>query len=104
MAGIHFPGMKAFNDTGDARAVSLAWLEEFEAFADSKGLFITHEADDKVQRRALLLYTAGAAVRETFRTLNNTGGAKDYRKAVEALDKQYTVKQTPLTNATSFVP
>ncbi len=96
MAGIDFPGMKPFNDNGDASADSLrwrVWLEEFEAFADSKGLFITDEADDnKAQRRALLLYIAGAAVRETFRTLDNISEAKDDKKVVDALDKQYTVK------------
>ena len=35
--------MKAFDASGDASTVSLkwqAWLEEFEAYADSKGLFI----------------------------------------------------------------
>ncbi|KAL8625760.1 hypothetical protein ACOMHN_012353 [Nucella lapillus] len=53
----------AFEATGDAHTVSVhwtAWLEEFEAFADSVGLFITPDDDaNKQQRRALLPYVAG---------------------------------------------
>ena len=42
------------------------------------------KADDKIQRRALLLHAAGEAVQEIFETLADTGEAKDYEKAVKA--------------------
>jgi hypothetical protein len=63
---------KPFEVTGDAHQVSLnwtAWLEEFEAYADSIGLFIAEDADEnKQQRRAMLLYIAGKQVRDNFKT------------------------------------
>ena len=46
-------GLKAFNPAGDANQVSLkwkAWLEEFEAYADSKGLII-NEAENTTRHR-----------------------------------------------------
>jgi len=88
--------MKAFETTGDASTVSIrwkAWLEEFEAYADSKGLFITVDSEEnKAQRRALLLYIAGPAVRETFKTLAEIGNAIDYDAAITALNTHYTVQ------------
>jgi hypothetical protein len=71
---------KPFEVTGDAHQVSLnwtAWLEEFEAYADSIGLFIAEDADEnKQQRRAMLLYVAGKQVRDTFKTLPDRGSEK----------------------------
>jgi hypothetical protein len=59
---------KPFEVTGDAHQVSLnwtAWLEEFEAYADSIGLFIAEDADEnKQQRRAMLLYVKKFVPRE----------------------------------------
>ena len=42
-----------------------SWLEEFEAYADSKGVFNLEgdrNKDMRAQRKALLLYHAGARV------------------------------------------
>ena len=89
-----------FEPSGDAQTVSVnwkAWIEEFEAYADSIRLFVTPDDEtNKQQRRALLLYTAGRDVREIFQGLTDTGTAKEYEKAVEKLNAHFTVK----TNAT----
>ena len=90
----------AFEVTGDSQKVSRewkAWIEEFEAYADSMGLFI-NDADDtnQQQRRALLLYTAGKEVRNVFKQLPDTGEAKDYQKAVDALNRHF-IKRTNAT-------
>ena len=86
-----------FDVVGDASTVSIrweAWLEEFEAYADSRGLF--NDADHKTQRRAALLYIAGAEVRKVFKTLSDTGNANEYGKAVTALNKHFTVEHNTL--------
>ena len=68
-------GPSHFTPDGDASTVSVnwdAWLEEFEAFADSKGLFNLAGEDNanmRAQRKALLLYHAGPRVREIHSTL-----------------------------------
>lgn len=87
----------AFDATGDASTLSVrwtSWLEEFEAYADSVGLFLADAATDatKQQRRALLLYTAGKEVRNIFTNLPDTGTATEYKKAVDALDKHFKIK------------
>ena len=46
----------------------------------------------KSQRRALLLHSAGEAVQEIFETLADTGEAKDYEKAVKALNDYFIPK------------
>lgn len=87
---------RPFEATGDAHQVSLkwtAWLEEFEAYADSIGLFISDDADDnKQQRRAMLLYVAGKQVRDSFKTLPDRGSEKEYGKAIAALNKHYVIR------------
>ena len=59
------------------------WLERFTIY-----LLATNITDD-AQKRALLLYQAGAEVHEIFKTLTDTGEAKDYKKAVDALTKHF---------------
>ena len=49
-----------------------SWLEEFEAYADSKGVFNLdgdRNKDIRARRKALLLSQAGARVREIHKTL-----------------------------------
>ena len=68
-------------------------MKSFSVYADSKGLIIqADKADNKVQRRALLLHSAGEAVQEIFETLAETGEAKDYEKAVKALNDYFIPK------------
>ncbi|XP_069787356.1 uncharacterized protein [Narcine bancroftii] len=90
-------GIAHFDPMGDASTVSVkwkAWLEEFESYAESRGLFLdTGTVEQKAQRRALLRFTVGPAVRETFKTLLNTGRKDEYQKAVDALNAHYVVTQ-----------
>ncbi|XP_070550073.1 uncharacterized protein [Ptychodera flava] len=96
MAGINIgdvAGIKPFDPTGDPNSVGTRWkrwLKSFTMYADSKGLIIEEGKDDnKQQRRALLLHSAGEEVQAIFETLDNTGDAKDYKKAEEALNKYF---------------
>ena len=95
MASVDIRMMQPFNAEGDASSVSVRWtsyLEEFEAYADSKNLFITDDTDDnKAQQRALLLYTAGARVRGIFKDLPDKGDANDYKSAITALNTHFVV-------------
>ena len=43
-------------------------------------------------RRALVLHSAGKTVQEIFKTLADTGEAKDYEKAVKALNDYFIGK------------
>lgn len=64
-----------FNPEGEPSAVSIKWeewLEEFEAFADAKGIFDRDgnsgaAQDMRARRKDLLLYQAGARIRELTR-------------------------------------
>ena len=70
-----------------------ALVENFSVYADSKGLRIAADkADNEIQRRALILHSAGEAVQEIFETLADTGEAKDYEKAVKALNDYFIPK------------
>ena len=59
------------------------WLGRFER------LLIAMNIEEKKQQRAMLLHFAGPAVDEIFDTLPDTGEAKDYDKAVEALNAYF---------------
>ena len=48
--------------------------------------------DNKVQRRALLLHSAGPDVQDTFDVLADTGSAKDYQKAEDALTRHFVTQ------------
>ena len=59
------------------------WLGRFER------LLVAMNITDKKQQRAMLLHFAGPAVDEIFDTLSATGEAKDYDKAIEALNAYF---------------
>ena len=88
--------VKPFDPHGEPSGVGRRWqrwLKSFSVYSDSKGLLIAADkADNKVQRRALLLHSAGEAVQEIFETLADTGEAKDYEKAVKALNDYFIPK------------
>ena len=91
-----FRGPGNFSTDGDATVISTnwaSWVEEFEAFADSKGIFNLEGADNenmRAQRKALLLYHAGARVREIQGTLTAT--ARDnYDHFRDHLNTYFTV-------------
>mgnify|MGYP001794878679 FL=1 len=90
-------GPSQFLPDGDASTVSVnwdSWLEEFEAFADSKGLFNldgAQYANKRSQRKALLLYHAGSRVREIHSTLDQTG-RDQYDEMVALLNAHFHVE------------
>ncbi|XP_030849310.1 uncharacterized protein K02A2.6-like [Strongylocentrotus purpuratus] len=94
--GADIKGLSQFDPTGDASVVSerwQRWYEEFDAYADSLGVFVDGaEPAQLTRRRALMMYSAGAAVREVFKTLEDTGTKADYDKAVNALEKHFVVQ------------
>ena len=86
--------VKPFDPHGDPSSVGRRWqrwIKSFSLYAD--GLIIQADKDDnKVQRRALLLHSAGEDVQEIFETLADTGGIKDYGKAEKALNDYFIPK------------
>ena len=90
-------GPAEFCPDGDASVVSTswaAWVEEFESYADSKGLFnLTGDTnkDMRAQRKALLLYHAGARVREIHNTLTATN-RHAYDAFLRGLTAYFTVE------------
>ena len=90
-------GPSEFCADGDASVVSTSWtswLEEFEAYADSKGVFDLdgdRNKDMRAQRKALLLYHAGARVREIHKTLTATN-RHAYDDFVAGLNAYFTVE------------
>ena len=88
--------VKPFDPHGEPSGVGRRWqrwLKSFSVYAESKGLLIAADkVDNKIQRRALLLHSAGEAVQEIFETLTDTGEAKDYEKAVKALNDYFIPK------------
>ena len=71
-----------------------AWVEEFEAYADSKGLFNLagdQHKDMRAQRKALLLYHAGPRVREIQKTLTATN-RHAYDNFLTGLNTYFTVE------------
>lgn len=86
-AGIR--GLNSFDPSGEASSVSACWearSEEFDGNTDNLGLFVNGAMSVQlIQWRALLMYSAGASVWETFKTLPETGGKSEYAMAVAAL-------------------
>ena len=88
--------IKSFDPHGDPSNVGRRWrkwLKSFCSYVDSKGLIIQADsADNKVEHRALLLYSAGEDVQEILETLADTGAAADYAKAEKALNNYFIPK------------
>ena len=93
-------GVKPFDPNGDPATIGRRWqrwMKSFSLYADSRGLIIeAGKADNKAQRRALLLHSAGEDVQEIFDTLADTGGAADYAKAEKALNDYFIPKINPI--------
>ena len=94
-----------FEVEGEASVVATAWkawLEEFECFADCRGLFNNTgagaAANVRRQRQALLFFCGGQKVREVFRSLNEVKETGDqvkpdnYDGALELLNEHFLVK------------
>ena len=74
----HFPPFDA--RAGNTGQRWKKWLGRFER------LLIAMNIEEKKQQRAMLLHLAGPAVHEIFETLPDIGEAKDYDRALEALN------------------
>lgn len=88
--------MEPFDPHGEPSSVGRRWqrwLKSFSVYPDRKGLLIqADKADNKTQRRALLLRSAGEAVQEIFETLPDTSEAKDFEKAMKAFNDYFIPK------------
>ncbi|XP_067947210.1 uncharacterized protein [Watersipora subatra] len=90
-------GPSHFNPDGEASAVSAAWaqwIEEFEAFSDSRGIFHLpgdERKDMRAQRKALLLFHAGPRVRVISKNLAESA-RDDYERFKKALADHFTVE------------
>ena len=88
--------VKPFDPNSDPLSIGRQqqrWLKSFLLCGDSKALIIqADKADNKVQRRALLLHCAGEQLQEIFQTLADTGSAAEYEKAVNALNAYFIPK------------
>lgn len=92
-------GPSNFSPEGEASDVAIRWeewLEEFQSFADSKGLLDMEGTSDKVkqsraQRKALLLYHAGPGVRSLVKSFETTE-RDDYQGLVQKLNAHFAVE------------
>ena len=84
---LYFP---SFDARGDPSSTGQRWTEYIERFEN----FLTAmEIDDPKRQRALLLHFSGDDVYRIFKTLPETGEAKDYKKAVEKLTGYFKPKK-----------
>ena len=73
------PAFEPRSDSTNTSARQTQWLDHFNTY------LVAADIADATQKRALLLYHAGPEVYEIFKTLPDTGEAKDFQKAVDAL-------------------
>ena len=89
-------GLKPFDPIGDPTNMGTRWqrwLKSFNWYANSRGLLIDPTKENKmVQRRALLIHVAGEEVQKIFETLPDTGEAKEYQKAEDALNAYFNLQ------------
>ena len=78
----NFPPFEVHN--GNAGPRWKKWLGRFERLTIGMGI------SDDTQKRALLLHYGGPEVDEIFDTLQDVGGDKDYKKAVEKLTAHFS--------------
>lgn len=64
------------------------WLRGFENY------LIAMNIEEDVRKRALMLHYAGPQVYDIFDTFPDTGDAKDYKIAKDALSKYFSPKPT----------
>ena len=82
----HIPPMPIFEPKSDPSNTSARWKQWLERFHT---YFVATDIKDGTQKRAILLYQVGPEVFETFKTLPDTGEAKDFKKAVDALTAHF---------------
>ena len=78
----HLQPMPIFEPKSDPTNTSTHWTQWLERF---NTYLVAANIKDEPQKRAILLYQADPEVYEIFKMLLNTGEAKDFKKAVDAL-------------------
>ena len=73
------------------------WLTKFQTYFTASGI------TDDTQKRAMLLYLAGPAVKNVFETLPDTGEAKDFKVAHEKRTEYFTPKNERFRRADSRI-
>ena len=88
--GLDLSGLGQFDPYSDPTSISIRWKEwskRFERFVVAMNL------KDETRKRALLLYAAGSEVEKIFATLDDTGDDKDFKTAMECLNKYFLPKK-----------
>ena len=78
--------MPIFEPKSDPTNTSARWTQWVERFHT---YLVAADIKDDTQKRAILLYQAGPEVFEIFKTLQDTGEAKDFKRAVDALTAHF---------------
>ena len=78
-----FPALDAENQEN----LAARWQRWFVRF---ENLMVALDVKDDKRKRALLLHYMGESTLDIFETLAETGTAEDYKKACDALNKQFT--------------
>eukprot|EP00112_Aurelia_sp_Birch-Aquarium-sp1_P022264 Seg6217.1 transcript_id=Seg6217.1/GoldUCD/mRNA.D3Y31 product="hypothetical protein" protein_id=Seg6217.1/GoldUCD/D3Y31 len=80
------PSFPAFNAKSQEN-LAARWQHWFARF---ENLMLALDVTDDKRKRALLLHYMGESTLDIFETLADTGTADDYKKACDALNKQFT--------------
>ena len=86
MASNTLQPMPAFEPRQDPTNTGARWTQWLERF---NTCLVAADINDETRKRALLLYTAGPEVAKIFKTLEDTGEAKEFKKPVDALTKYF---------------
>ena len=79
VAPLYFP---PFDVRGDPSSLGQRWAEYVERY---NNFLLAMDITDPTRQRALLLHFSGEDVYRIFKTLPETGEAKDYKKATAAM-------------------
>ena len=82
----HILPMPIFEPKSDPTNTSAHWTQSLECFHT---YLVAEDIKDDTQKHAILLYQAGPEVFKIFKTLLDTGDAKDFKKAVDALTAHF---------------
>jgi len=84
------PQFPDFNVAGETGGLSIRWTKWLGRF---KNVLIALAITAPERQRALLLHYVGDQTLDIFETLPETGGEKDFKKAVDALSAYFAPKQ-----------
>lgn len=84
------PQFAEFNPSGEAGGLATRWKKWINRF---NNLLVALSVTEVERKRALLLHYVGEQTVDIFDTLPETGAEKDFKKAVDALNKYFSPKQ-----------